>query len=127
MYKEYLHNDRLTVGPCGINNPSAPCMENGKCSKGFPKPFQKQTIVDNENSYATYRRRSPADGGRTIQINGRTVDNSWVVPYNPYLSLRYKAHINVEFCISPKAVKYLCKYTLSIYFYLCTLFINLYM
>ena len=46
-----------------------------------------------------------------MQINGRTVDNSWVVPYNPYLSLRYKAHINVEFCSSPKAVKYLCKYT----------------
>ena len=98
-------------GPCGNEKPSAPCMENGKCSKGFPKPFQKDTIVDTENSYATYRRRSPADGGRTIQINGRTVDNSWVVPYNPYLSLRYKAHINVEFCSSPKAVKYLCKYT----------------
>ena len=37
-------------------------------------------------------------------------DNSWVVPYNPLLSLRYKAHINVEVVHSAKAVKYLYKY-----------------
>jgi len=33
-----------------------------------------------------------------------------VVPYSPYLSLRYKAHINVEICGSVKAVKYIHKY-----------------
>ena len=32
------------------------------------------------------------------------------MPYNPYLSKRYKAHINVEVCGSVKAIKYIHKY-----------------
>ena len=39
-----------------------------------------------------------------------TVDNSWVVPFSPYLSLRYNCHINIEVCLSPTAAKYLFKY-----------------
>jgi len=38
------------------------------------------------------------------------VDNSWVVPYNPYYSLKYNCHINVESCVSVKSAKYLFKY-----------------
>ena len=34
----------------------------------------------------------------------------WVVPYNPILSKKYGAHINVEACMSVKTVKYLFKY-----------------
>jgi hypothetical protein len=33
-----------------------------------------------------------------------------VVPYNPYLSLFFNCHINVEVCTSVAAVKYLYKY-----------------
>jgi len=32
------------------------------------------------------------------------------VPYNPWLSKKYQAHINVEACMSIKSVKYLYKY-----------------
>ena len=99
-------------GPCGKANPRSPCMENGKCTKKFPKEFQKRTIVDPDNNYATYRRRAPKDGGQEL-VNARSetiIDNRWVVPYNPLLSLRYNCHINVEFCTSPKAAKYLYKY-----------------
>ncbi|GBP53109.1 hypothetical protein EVAR_97113_1 [Eumeta japonica] len=39
-----------------------------------------------------------------------SVDNRWVVPYNPLLSRIFNAHINVEFCQSVKAIKYICKY-----------------
>ena len=99
-------------GPCGSLNPSSPCMQDGRCTKGFPKDYVKETIVDPENYYATYRRRSPDDGGRTAKLpkGDRTVDNSWVVPYNPIMLLRYNCHINIECCASPKATKYLFKY-----------------
>jgi hypothetical protein len=33
-----------------------------------------------------------------------------VVPYNPYLSLLFNCHINVEVCTSVAAVNYLYKY-----------------
>ena len=33
-----------------------------------------------------------------------------MVPYNPYLTVKYNAHINVEVCTSITAVKYLYKY-----------------
>ncbi len=36
--------------------------------------------------------------------------NNWVVPYNPYLSKKYNAHINVEVCASVQAIKYINKY-----------------
>jgi len=42
-------------GPCEQYNPNAPCMKNGKCSKGFPKPFQPETSVD-KNGFALYKR-----------------------------------------------------------------------
>ena len=38
------------------------------------------------------------------------LDNSWVVPYSPYMTLRFKCHINVEACVSAKSAKYLYKY-----------------
>ena len=99
-------------GPCGDINPSSPCMQDGRCTKGFPKDFVKKTIVDPENYYATYRRRSPEDGGRSVKLQKGdiTVDNRWVVPYNPSMLLRYNCHINIECCASPKATKYLFKY-----------------
>ena len=47
-----------------------------------------------------------------IKINGKTVklDNRYVVPYCPYITLVYDAHINFEICSSVTAVKYLYKY-----------------
>ena len=87
-------------------------MDNGRCTKGFPKEFRAQTVIDPANNYPTYQRRAPDEGGRCITCpkTGRQIDNSWVVPYNPFLSLRYNCHINVECCASPRAAKYLYKY-----------------
>ena len=104
-------------GPCGQMNPKAPCMEEKKCSKKFPKKYQKHTTIDAVSSFPNYRRRSPEDGGRVVMISrgGFTfeVTNANVVPYNPWLSLKLNCHINVEKSNSPRNSKYLYKYTLK--------------
>ncbi|CAF4569288.1 unnamed protein product [Rotaria sp. Silwood2] len=38
------------------------------------------------------------------------VDNRWIVPYNPYLLMKYNANVNVEICATVKSIKYLFKY-----------------
>ena len=53
---------------------------------------------------------APARGGATYKYKDRTIDNSWVVPYSPYLLLKYQCHLNVEVCVSVESVKYLYKY-----------------
>ena len=93
-------------GPCGPSHPNAPCMRDGKCSKGYPKSFQNETIAGND-SYPNYRRRT----GRTIKKGGFTFDSRWVVPHNPQLLRKYQAHINVEVSTGIRNVKYLYKYT----------------
>ena len=104
----------MVHGPCGKVNLSSPCMKDGKCSKKYPKKFCNKTNLDPDNTYPEYQRITPDKGGRTIvnKIKGKeyVIDNSWIVPYSPFLSLRYNCHINVEVCMSPTAAKYLYKY-----------------
>ena len=93
-------------GPCGTMNPGSPCMDAGKCTKEFPKAFCPETNA-NVDGYPRYRR---IDTGKKYPSGNAAVDNRWVVPYNPYLTLKYNCHINVEVCASIKSVKYLFKY-----------------
>ena len=85
-------------------------MQNGRCSKGFPKPFCSETQWREERLYPEYRRRAAEDGGQEVVHRGRRITSQWVVPYSPFLSLRYNCHINVELCCSVESVKYLFKY-----------------
>jgi hypothetical protein len=96
----------MVHGPCGAYDPNAPCMVDGKCSKGFPKPFQSSTAMD-QDGYPKYYR---PDDGRTYNVKGHELDNRWIVPYNPYMSAKYDCHINVECVASIAAIKYPFKY-----------------
>jgi hypothetical protein len=93
-------------GPCGAAFPNAPCMEEGKCKKKYPRKFQSETMT-NVNGYPIYRHR---DMGHTVVVHGIELDNRWVVPHNVYLSTKYDAHINIEVCNNIRVVKYLFKY-----------------
>jgi hypothetical protein len=88
-------------------------MSDGKCTKKYPRNLIRETQTG-EDGYPLYRRRRPGDGGFTTYINMHNreieVDNRWIVPYNPVLSKKFQAHINVEWCHSLKSIKYICKY-----------------
>ncbi|XP_045792116.1 uncharacterized protein LOC123886886 [Trifolium pratense] len=101
-----LVKTHMIHGPCGRTHTESPCMREGRCSKYFPKKYQETTIVDQEG-YPVYRRRS---NGFTIERSGITMDNQNVVPYNPFLLLKYHAHINMEWCNQCTSIKYLFKY-----------------
>lgn len=93
-------------GPCGTLNPNSVCMRDGKCSKDFPKdfvPFTREAV----SGYPLYKR---SDNGISVDVRGKSVDNRFVVPYNPYLLAKFNCHINVEVCTTVKSVKYLYKY-----------------
>lgn len=100
----------LRHGPCGVFNLDAPCNDrHHKCTKKYPWRFTAETHTE-KNGYPIYRRRSPADGGQSVDINGFTVDNRWIVPHSPILCRMFNAHINVEYCNSVRSIKYVCKY-----------------
>jgi hypothetical protein len=86
-------------------------MEGARCTKRYPRDFCEETSVS-EDGYPLYRRRNQPETAfeKTVRGTRVNVDNRWVVPYNPYLTRRYKAHINVEVCSSIKVIKYLYKY-----------------
>ena len=94
-------------GPCGQRNQLAPCMSGKVCEKGFPKEFAEVTVIQ-DNGYPKYRRRETSP---SCVKGEHPVDARDVVPYNPYLSRLLQCHLNVEFCGTVRAVKYLYKYT----------------
>jgi hypothetical protein len=99
----------MTHGPCGHENPKAPCMEDGKCKKDYPKRYVAETRKPDDQIYPLYRRRSVAMGGQEYSYKGRAIDSCWIVPYSPYLLLKYRCHLNVEACVSVAGIKYMYK------------------
>ena len=112
-----LVKTHMVHGPCGKDNPGAPCMKtiDGelKCEKGYPKPFQEKTIID-EFGRVHYKR---PNNGRTVKVwcakrqMHFNLSNQWIVPYNIALLTKYKSHVNVEIVNSAENhIKYMFKY-----------------
>ena len=95
---------------------NSPCLDNERkiCKKNYPKRFFPETIL-NENGFPSYRRRdnTHSDCAKyNKKVKGKliNVNNSMVVPFNPYLLKTYDCHINVEYCTSVLSTKYIHKY-----------------
>ena len=129
VLKHMIHRPCDAKSACRQNNSDAGLQHAPlrDCSKGFPKDYQESTDGDPVDSYPTYKRRSKEMGGNVAFIHKwRTasaglecdlpdedkleVDNSWVVPYSPFLLLTFDCHINVEVTSGIESVKYLYKY-----------------
>ena len=82
-------------------------MNDGKCSKFYPKEFTEKTIVL-PNGRIIYAR---PNNKITTNKSGVDVDNGYVVPHNVDLLVKYQAHINVEIVNRDDMEKYLFKYT----------------
>ena len=86
-------------------------MNDGRCTKRFPKKSVNETIT-NEDGYPAYKRRLPEQGGAVamIKVNGDNtkVSNCWVVPYSSVLLQTFHCHLNVEYCSRVKSIKYVC-------------------
>ena len=108
----------MVHGPCSSINPQSPCMQDGHCSKKYPKQYNSETLLG-ADSYPLYKRSSPDSGGQVSTIRMRIiggshvsqeVDNRWIVPYNKLLLRSMNCHCNVELCMSIKSIKYVLKY-----------------
>ncbi|XP_059288087.1 uncharacterized protein LOC132041391 [Lycium ferocissimum] len=107
--KQYLRSlVRLHMmhGPCGNLDPAKSCMRKQGCEFKYPKTFADRTSKG-KNSYPIYKRRNTGD---FVKVRSQYLDNSWVVPYNPFLLSKFNCHINVEICSDIRAVKYIYKY-----------------
>eukprot|EP00918_Siedleckia_nematoides_P056940 GHVU01124209.1.p1 GENE.GHVU01124209.1~~GHVU01124209.1.p1 ORF type:complete len:993 (+),score=88.19 GHVU01124209.1:3246-6224(+) len=95
---------------CNSGSNQFMCLKDGVCSKGFPRTFEPTTRMDGESGRFVIRRRSPEDGGNTVEWGGRTITNEWVANYSPWLVEAYDCHCYMDLCTSARAVKYMCSY-----------------
>ncbi|GAA0166265.1 hypothetical protein LIER_40158 [Lithospermum erythrorhizon] len=93
-------------GPCRNLNPENVYMKEGKCKNHYPKWFCEHT-THVKGSYPIYQRR---DNHGKAKVRGHTLDNRWVIPYNPTFLVQFDYHINVEICCDIRAVRYLYIY-----------------
>lgn len=89
-------------------NSNALCIRDGKCAKEYPKLCRHTRI--SQRPYHCYRR---SDNGQAVMGRGHTLDNRYVVHYNPYLLAKFNCHnIDIELTTTVKSVKqiYKCVY-----------------
>ena len=101
-------------GPCGDPVHKRACEKatqsvDGKCRFKYPKKLQ-ETTSDSSDSFPSYRGRNGRMHQKGLGESATFINNSWISPYSPYLTLKYNCHINVEICSSIFAAKYLDKY-----------------
>ncbi|GBN61555.1 hypothetical protein AVEN_27408-1 [Araneus ventricosus] len=101
--KIHTKDDIDKYSMCNFKSKSL-CMKEGLSTKQYPKEFREKT-EENINGYPSYKRKCT----ESVRVGRYHLDNRCVVHYNPWLYKQFRAHINVEVCVSIKSVKYLYK------------------
>nr|XP_016438224.1 PREDICTED: uncharacterized protein LOC107764197 [Nicotiana tabacum] len=92
-YLYTLVTKHMMHGPCGNLNPKCPYIEKkGYCKFEYPKEFADHTSKG-KDGYPIYQRRNT---GKVVTTRGQLLDNSWVVPYNPYLLSKFIYHNEIK-------------------------------
>lgn len=67
-------------GPCGVLNPTSPCMKDRKCTKRYPRDFRQDTQTG-DDGYPKYRRRKPEDSGHVtiskVKLKSKLIINGF--------------------------------------------------
>ena len=117
VLKHMIHRPRTQIS-------SAPCIRDGRCSRGFPKTIRSETGIIEGSNYISYKRRSHEQGGENVKMpflitqcsyKEYNINKSWVVPYSPQLLIMFQCYFNVEICMSKVgSIKYLFKYVCKV-------------
>ncbi|KAJ5554999.1 hypothetical protein N7535_007441 [Penicillium sp. DV-2018c] len=84
--------------PCGKHDPSSSFMRDQMC------PMDRYPFYRRRNLPTGYFVRSKLDPQEMVEIR-----NGWLVPYNPYLAWKFKAHVNVQIVSSMKTICYITR------------------
>lgn len=76
--------DFMVHGPCEISKSNSSCMDDGRCTKYFPKKYVELSTID-EDGYPVYRMRN---NGCTIVKSEFSLDNRYVIPHYRYLLIK---------------------------------------
>ena len=101
---------QLIHGPCGVINLDSPCMQDKNALSDIQKLiFEKLRLTMMHIPFTTDVSQKT---GENQQVRGEEINlvNQWVESHNKLLCKILKAHINMEYCSSMKAIKYITKY-----------------
>lgn len=109
VIKHMLHGPHTNTSSCLKKNNIGNIVHNAQCKKGFPHPFNDATDIT-KPGFAQFQRKDNTNENHFYYNSNIKTHNGWVVPYNPYLLMRYRTHINVLHCTTFMVIKYIFKY-----------------
>jgi hypothetical protein len=124
--KKYSYQTVLSSGQFPLYSRRPPRLDSAEEAQVSDAPQEVEDFDEDDVETAEYQRRPPMPSdqhvsetsrslyGNTVKkMHGRTLieyTNARVVPYNRGFSLKYDAHVNVEYVGGANVCKYICKY-----------------